>query len=321
MSETRAKSVRWSSVEENVKEYTDSEGEEVEWKKAPGQSEVEEEDEPIDFRFGSKSPPVRVVSDDGNDYQALWKEATNEAQSLSDRIEGLCEIIDSSESEIAQLQQRVLELEEQLANSGSQSIPQTGDSSQSDQKIQLLEAKVAALSLKAKNRKTRARKFKAKYNKERENMKKYRREARSLRPLAKGGEAERYKEAKQKEKEEKKKVETSKNGSTVSTANPSAVKAATVTAAAQNNVTVKSSTVGSAPVKSTTPASTGTATKSGGSFVASFNKPSGTGAPVVKAAAKAPTTTSTDKLRCAICQHTAAVGKYCKRCGGLMREI
>eukprot|EP01117_Protostelium_nocturnum_P016148 TRINITY_DN6339_c0_g1_i1.p1 TRINITY_DN6339_c0_g1~~TRINITY_DN6339_c0_g1_i1.p1 ORF type:complete len:353 (+),score=151.78 TRINITY_DN6339_c0_g1_i1:81-1061(+) len=105
----------FSTAEPITQEFSDEEGEEVEWKKAEGQEEnEEEEDEPIDYRFGRKPPQEKKKSDDGIDYEELYKQAKNEAESLNDRVEGLCEIIDSGEKEIEVMQQKIEELENQL---------------------------------------------------------------------------------------------------------------------------------------------------------------------------------------------------------------
>ncbi|PRP86474.1 hypothetical protein PROFUN_05256 [Planoprotostelium fungivorum] len=69
----------------------------------------DEEDEPIDERFTKK--PQKKVSDDGNDYEALYLDKKNEVESLSDRIEGLCEIIDESMTELEELRAKLADAE------------------------------------------------------------------------------------------------------------------------------------------------------------------------------------------------------------------
>eukprot|EP01117_Protostelium_nocturnum_P005921 TRINITY_DN2131_c0_g2_i1.p1 TRINITY_DN2131_c0_g2~~TRINITY_DN2131_c0_g2_i1.p1 ORF type:complete len:1361 (+),score=619.74 TRINITY_DN2131_c0_g2_i1:130-4212(+) len=91
-----------------------SDEDEVVWEKAPGQTEDEEgeEEDQVDTnRFGNKSKPVKKQDDDGKDYGELYKQAQNEIQSQSDRIEGLCEIIDGNENELNELREKLEELE------------------------------------------------------------------------------------------------------------------------------------------------------------------------------------------------------------------
>ncbi|PRP87697.1 hypothetical protein PROFUN_02397 [Planoprotostelium fungivorum] len=73
----------------------------------------QDEDEPMPENFMERKKGPYLFAPDGRDYQTMYEEKNKEAESLSDRIEGLCGIIDESMEEIGLLKMKVEELEKE----------------------------------------------------------------------------------------------------------------------------------------------------------------------------------------------------------------